>query len=190
MLTPYAHIFISISHAHTALCLHIHFVTSKVPGAERSLSVTCCRTNPGPTPVPLFVASSCIKLHQVASSCIKLHQVASSCIKLHQVASSCIKMHQVASRCIKLHQVASSCIKLHQVASSCIKLHQVASSCIKLHQVASSCIKLHQVASRCIKLHQVAESAALGRCGCRRARGRQDQWGRHARSLPGCCYWG
>ena len=34
------------------------------------------------------------------------------------------------------------------------------------------------------------ESAALGRCGCRRARGRQDQWGRHARSLPGCCYWG
>ena len=33
------------------------------------------------------------------------------------------------------------------------------------------------------------ESAALGRCGCRRARGRQDQWGRHARSLPGCCYW-
>ena len=34
------------------------------------------------------------------------------------------------------------------------------------------------------------ESAALGRCGCRRARSRQDQWGRHARSLPGCCYWG
>ena len=38
------------------------------------------------------------------------------------------------------------------------------------------------------RLHH--ESAALGRCGCRRARGRQDQWGRHARSLPGCCYWG
>ena len=36
----------------------------------------------------------------------------------------------------------------------------------------------------------IAESAALGRCGCRRARGRQDQWGRHARSLPGCCYLG
>ena len=36
----------------------------------------------------------------------------------------------------------------------------------------------------------MCESAALGRCGCRRARGRQDQWGRHARSLPGCCYWG
>ena len=36
----------------------------------------------------------------------------------------------------------------------------------------------------------VCESAALGRCGCQRARGRQDQWGRHARSLPGCCYWG
>ena len=37
---------------------------------------------------------------------------------------------------------------------------------------------------------QQPESAALGRCGCRRARGRQDQWGRHARSLPECCYWG
>ena len=36
----------------------------------------------------------------------------------------------------------------------------------------------------------VSESVALGRCGCRRARGRQDQWGKHARSLPGCCYWG
>ena len=34
------------------------------------------------------------------------------------------------------------------------------------------------------------ESAALGRGRCRRARGRQDQWGRHARSRPERCYWG
>ena len=37
---------------------------------------------------------------------------------------------------------------------------------------------------------QLRESAALGQCLCRRARGRQDRWGRHARSLPGRCYWG
>ena len=34
------------------------------------------------------------------------------------------------------------------------------------------------------------ESAALGRGRCRRARGRQDQWGRHARSRPEHCCWG
>ena len=34
------------------------------------------------------------------------------------------------------------------------------------------------------------ESAALGRGRCRRARGRQDQWGRHARSRPERCCWG
>ena len=38
------------------------------------------------------------------------------------------------------------------------------------------------------KLH--VESAALGRGRCRRARGRQDQWGRHARSQPERCCWG
>ena len=37
---------------------------------------------------------------------------------------------------------------------------------------------------------QLGESAALGRGRCRRARGRQDQWGRHARSRPERCCWG
>ena len=36
----------------------------------------------------------------------------------------------------------------------------------------------------------VGESAALGRGRCRRAQGRQDQWGRHARSRPERCCWG
>ena len=37
---------------------------------------------------------------------------------------------------------------------------------------------------------QVNESAALGRGWCRRAQGRQDQGGRHARSRPERCCWG
>ena len=61
---------------------------------------------------------------------------------------------------------------------------------LKSHVPHGSSLQDPKHLSRRSFTHQGCESAALGRGRCRRARGRQDQWGRHARSRPERCCWG